>query len=116
MWLRRFELDGLVPMLHAVRNFFPVYAGRVIPGTRNGLPQLPALVTRGCEMMEIFLGRVEPHMARNEFVAGRQFSVADITGFFAVRSATTLNMDIGARYPAVAAWFAKVAARPSFQL
>lgn len=116
MWLRRFELDGLVPMLHAVRNSLPVFAGRVVPGTRNSLPQLPALVTRGREMMEIFLGRVEPHMAKNAFVAGPQFSVADITGFFAVRSASTLNMDIGSRYPAVAAWFAKVSARPSFQL
>jgi len=116
MWLRRFELDGLVPMLHAVRNSLPVFAGRVVPGTRNSLPQLPALVTRGREMMEIFLGRVEPYMAKNAFVAGPQFSVADITGFFAVRSASTLNMDIGSRYPAVAAWFAKVSARPSFQL
>ncbi|SFJ30901.1 glutathione S-transferase family protein [Bradyrhizobium sp. cf659] len=116
MWLRRFELDGLVPMLHAVRNSLPVFAGRVVPGTRNSLPQLPALVTRGREMMEIFLGRVEPHMAKNAFVAGPQFSVADITGFFAIRSANALNMDIGARYPAVAAWFAKVSARPSFQL
>ncbi|MCP1968485.1 glutathione S-transferase family protein [Bradyrhizobium elkanii] len=116
MWLRRFELDGLVPMLHAVRNSLPAFAGRVVPGTRNGLPQLPELVTRGREMMEIFLGRVEPHMAKNAFVAGSEFSVADITAFFAVRSANTLKMDIEARYPAVAAWFARISARPSFQL
>jgi len=116
MWLRRFELDGLIPMLHAVRNSLPIFAGRVVPGTRNDLPQLPALVTRGREMMEIFLGRVEPYMAKNAFVAGPQFSAADITGFFAIRSANALNMDIGARYPAVATWFAKVSARPSFQL
>lgn len=116
MWLRRFELDGLVPMLHATRNSLPVFAGRVVPGTRNSLPQLPALATRGREMMEIFLGRVEPYMAKNAFVAGPQFSVADITGFFAIRSANALNMDVGSRYPAVAAWFAKVSARPSFQL
>jgi glutathione S-transferase len=103
-------------MLHALRNSLPVFAGRVVPGTRNSLPQLPALVTRGREMMEIFLSRVEPHMAKNAFVAGPQFSVADITGFFAIRSANALNMDIGARYPAVAAWFSKVSARPSFQL
>lgn len=116
MWLRRFELDGFVPTLHAIRNASPTFAGRVVPGTRNDLPQLPALVTRGREMMEIFLGRVEPHMAKNAFVAGTDFSVADITGFFAVRSANALNMDVGSRYPAVAAWFAKLSARPSFQL
>ncbi|MGL3107009.1 glutathione S-transferase family protein [Bradyrhizobium sp. BR 1432] len=116
MWSRRFELDGLIPMLHAARNSLPVFANRVVPGTRNDLPQLPALVARGREMMEIFLGRVEPYLAKNAFVAGPQFSVADITGFFAIRSANALNMDIGARYPAVAAWFAKVSARPAFQL
>jgi glutathione S-transferase len=116
MWARRFELDGFVPMLLAIRNSISTFAGRVVPGTRNDLPQLPALVTRGREMMEIFLGRVEPRMANSAFVAGPEFSVADITGFFAVRMANTLKMDIGARYPAVAAWFAKVSARPSFQL
>ena len=116
MWLRRFELDGLVPMLHAIRNAVPMFAGRVVPGTRTDLPQLPAMVARGKEMMEIFLRRVEPHMAKNAFVAGSGFTVADITGFFTVRMTDTLKMDIGARYPAVAAWFAKVSARPAFRL
>ena len=51
MWLRRFELDGFIPMLHAVRNHVPMFAGRVVPGTRTDLPQLPAMVTRGKEMM-----------------------------------------------------------------
>ena len=70
MWGRRVELDGFIPMLHAVRNHVPMFAGRVVPGTRTDLPQLLEMVARGKEMMEIFLGRVEPHMARSEFVAG----------------------------------------------
>lgn len=116
MWLRRFELDALIPMLHAIRNHLPAFVGRVVPGTRTDLPQLPAMVTRGREMMEIFLGRVEPHMAKNDFVAGSEFTIADITGFFTVRMTKALEMDIAARYPAVAAWFAKMSARPAFQL
>lgn len=116
MWLRRFELDGFNPLLHAVRNHVPMFAGRVVPGTRTDLPQLPEMVTRGKEMMEIFLGRVEPHMARNDFVAGPDFTVADITAFFTLRLAGAVEMDISASYPAVAAWFAKVSARPAFQL
>ena len=116
MWLRRFELDGFIPMLHAVRNHVPMFAGRVVPGTRTGLPQLPAMVTRGKEMMEIFLGRVEPHMAKNDFVAGAEFTVADITGFFAIRMTNALGMEITASYPGVATWFTKVSARPAFQV
>ena len=116
MWLRRFELDGFIPMLHAVRNHVPMFAGRVVPGTRTDLPQLPAMVTRGKEMMEIFLGRIEPHMAKNEFVAGPAFTVADITGYFTMRMTGTLEMDITASYPAVTAWLAKVSARPAFKL
>ena len=116
MWQRRFELDGFIPLLHAVRNHVPMFSGRVVPGTRTDLPQLPEMVNRGKEMMGVFLGRLEPHLARNEFVAGATLSVADITGFFALRMATMLGMDIAASWPAVAAWFARVSARPAFQL
>ena len=116
MWLRRFELDAFIPMLHAVRNHVPMFAGRVVPGTRTDLPQLPVMVTRGKEMMEVFLTRVEPHMAQNEFIAGPDFTIADITGFFTVRMTNALEMDLTTSYPAVTAWFAKVSARPAFQL
>jgi len=116
MWLRRFELDGFIPMLHAVRNHVPMFAGRVVPGTRTDLPQLPEMVTRGKEMMEIFLGRIEPHVSKNDFVAGPAFTVADITGFFTVRMTVPLEMDLATSYPAVAAWFAKMSARPAFQV
>ena len=115
MWLRRFELDAFIPMLHAVRNHVPMFAGRVVPGTRTDLPQLPVMVTRGKEMMEVFLDRVEPHMSQNEFIAGPDFTVADITGFFTVRMTNALEMDLTTPYPAVTAWFAKVSQRPAFQ-
>lgn len=116
MWLRRFELDGFIPMLHAVRNHVPMFAGRVVPGTRNDLPQLPVMVSRGKQMMTIFLDRIEPHLVVNEFVAGEAFTVADITGFFTLRMTTALQMDIEASNPATAAWFARISARTAFQL
>jgi len=116
MWLRRFELDALLPMQHALRNHIPMFVGKVIPGTRMDIPQSPEVVNRGQQMMEVFLDRVEPHMARNEFVAGTKFTVADITGYFALRTTTLIEMDISETWPAVATWFAKISARPAFQL
>ena len=116
MWMRRFELDAFIPLLHALRNHLPNFAGRVVPGTRSDLPQSEAMVGRGKEMAGVLFDRAEPHMAQNDFVAGPDFSVADITAFFTLRMAYALEMDIGASWPATHAWFQKVSARPAFQL
>ncbi len=116
MWMRRFELDAFIPLLHALRNHLPNFAGKVVPGTRTDIPQSEAMVGRGREMAGVLFDRAEPHMARNEFVAGPDFTVADITGFFTLRMAYALEMDIGASWPATHAWFQKVSARPAFQL
>ena len=115
MWTRRFELDAFLPMLHAVRNHVPMFEGRVVPGTRTELAQLPELVQRGTEIIDIFLNRVEPHFAQNRFAAGERFSIADITGFFAIRMTKAVNMDIAGSHPNVTRWFEEIAARPAFQ-
>ena len=116
MWLRRFELDGFIPLLHAVRNHAENFKGRVIPGTRTDLPQSPEMVARGIEMGKMFLERVEPHMADNEFVAGSRFSVADITAFFTVKLTRPLEIDINSSYPAVAAWMDRMSKRKAFNI
>ena len=115
MWLRRVELDGFMPLLHAVRNSVPMFAGRVVPGTRTDLAQMPEMVQRGKEMAEIFFDRLQPHMEGRDHLALDRFTVADISGFFAVRMTKPLQMDM-ARWPAISAWFDRIAARPAFQL
>lgn len=115
MWNRRVELDGFLPGLHAVRNKVPMFAGRVVPGTRTDLPQRPELVQRGREMLEIFLGRLEPQLAAHDFIAGDEVSIADITGWFLIRMAKGLEIDIDGAYPAIARWHAAFSARPSIR-
>ena len=113
MWARRVELDGFLPMLHAVRNHVPMFAGRVVPGTRNDLPQLPEMVTRGVDMMRVFLGRLEPQLERCPWIAGESFSIADIIGYFAVRTTGIVGMNID-EFPCTRRWFGTVSARPAF--
>jgi glutathione S-transferase len=113
MWNRRVELDGFMPALHATRNDIPLFAGRVVPGTRTDLPQLPAMVERGKEMLDIFLGRLEPHMAENKFIAGPNVSIADITGFFVINMANRFEMGVETRYPNIHRWHEAFSARPS---
>jgi glutathione S-transferase len=113
MWNRRVELDGFMPALHAVRNKVPLFEGRVVPGTRTDLAQLPVMVERGTEMADIFLGRLEPQMAKNAFVAGADVSIADITCWFVVNMTKMLGIDVEGRYPNIERWHAAFTARPS---
>ncbi len=113
MWNRRVELDGFMPALHALRNHVPTFEGKVVPGTRNDLPQLPAMVKRGKEMLDIFLGRLEVHMATNEFIAGSNISIADITCYFVLNMANTFEMGIENKYPNTHRWHQEFSKRPS---
>ena len=115
MWLRRAELDGFIPLLHAVRNHVPMFAGRVVPGTRTDLPQLPKIVRRGKEMAAIFFDRMERHMQGRDWVALDRLTIADISGYFTYRMTRPLEMDTAA-WPNIERWFGAIAARPAFQL
>ena len=112
MWNRRVELDGFMPALHAVRNKVPLFAGRVVPGTRTELAQLPMMVERGTEMADIFLARLEPHMAENAFIAGADVSIADITCWFVINMVKMLGVDVEGRYPNIHRWHTEFTARP----
>ncbi|MDH3661749.1 MAG: glutathione S-transferase family protein [Alphaproteobacteria bacterium] len=113
MWNRRLEIDGLMPMIHAVRNTNPLFAGRVVPGTRTGLAQLPEIAERGKAMLMILLERIDPALKDNAFIAGERFSIADITGFFMMNAAKILDVPFAEHFPNVTRWHADLASRPS---
>lgn len=115
MWNRRIELDGYIPGLHAVRNHVPMFAGKVIPGTRLDLPQSKAMVERGTEMMAVFLGKFNTQLKGKSFVVGDTISIADITGWFTVNIADKLGIDLGGKFPEVARWHQTMSARPSMK-
>jgi glutathione S-transferase len=112
MWNRRVELDGFMPLLHATRNDMPLFAGRVVPGTRTELAQLPAMIERGQEMGHVFFARLEPQMADNEFIAGSDVSIADITAWFVINMANRFEMGMAERYPNIQRWHTMFSARP----
>ena len=113
MWNRRLEIDGLMPMIHAVRNTNPLFAGRVVPGTRTDLAQLPEIAERGKSMLTILLERIDPILRERAFITGEQLSIADITGFFMMNSAKMLDVSFAEPFPNVARWHADLTSRPS---
>jgi glutathione S-transferase len=89
--------------------------GRALPGPNN-YEQIPELAERGRARLLHFLDRFEAHMQGREWAAIDSFSLADITAGVALDFASWVKVDANEGRPAIAAWRARLAARPSFAL
>lgn len=116
MWNRRIEFDGFLPLIHSIRNKGSFFKGKVIPGTRNNIEQLPELVQRGIEIFTILLDRIDPHLLTNKFIAGNSFSIADITGHFMMNISKILKIEIKNNYPNVYRWQLSLENRDSVKI
>ena len=107
MWNRRLEIDGYIPLINGIRNKFERYEGKVLPGTRNDLPQVPAIAKRGIESCRILFERLNGHLNTTSYVAGEALSIADITGYEVVQLAIAIEMNFD-EFEEVKAWHKKL--------
>ncbi|MEN9682653.1 MAG: hypothetical protein RLZZ427_404 [Pseudomonadota bacterium] len=114
-WNARIEAECFMAIAEAMRNSAPAMKDRALPGPDN-YAQIPELAERGRARLADFLVRFEAHMADREWVAGGAFSLADITAGVALDFARVLRIDPDEGRPAIAAWRARLAARPAFAL
>jgi glutathione S-transferase len=113
MWERRAELDGFAPTMEGVRNAVPGLKGRALSGPHD-YEQIPALVERSKRRVANFYADFDARVEEVPFVAGTDFSVADITALVTVDFATAaLKMPIPEGRRAMHRWYETVAARPS---
>ncbi len=116
MWNRRLELDALSPMGHAIRNKLPMFEGKVLAGTRNNIEQSSVVIERGMQMLNLFMERVDPHLATSDFIAGPHFTVADITGYFIFAGCIRLEFEIPKNFTNVLNWKSRIIDRDCFKL
>ncbi|MCY4426307.1 MAG: glutathione S-transferase family protein [Halieaceae bacterium] len=76
-WDHYLHLSGLVTVANIFRNTSSAFAGRAQTGSLE-LEQIPALAERGKLQLEDFWPRLETRLAQSEWVAGDNFSFADI--------------------------------------
>ena len=57
------------------------------------------------------LGELNEHLKSNDFILGKTFSAADAYGFAIINWTNFVNIDLKP-FPAIQAWFARVAQRP----
>lgn len=108
MWNRHAELELLIPTASIFRNTHQFWAGRIT--------QCPAY---GNYMREILGARrdwLNDELGKREYLAGDRFTVADITAVCALDFGKVVNERIdAAKHPHLAAWHARIAARPSYK-
>ncbi len=113
MWERRAELDGFTPVMEGVRNAAAGLKGRALSGP-HAYAQIPELIERSQQRVANFFADFNQRLETVRFVAGDEFSAADITTLVTVDfAASALKMPIPAGHTALQRWYEQVSARPS---
>lgn len=115
MWNAIVEQQGGQPIAETLRNTHPAFKDRAIPGAEN-YAQIPELAQRGIDRVGAFFGLLETRLQDSAFLAGDDFSLADITAFVFVDFARVIKQRIPAENVATQAWFDGIKIRPSARL
>jgi glutathione S-transferase len=112
MWERFAELEGFAAVMEGVRNRTERLKGRAIAGP-HVYEQIPALVDRSVLRVNNFLADLNKRLEEVSFVAGEQFSAADITALVTIDFAKALDLSVPEELQALTRWKDAVSARPS---
>jgi glutathione S-transferase len=113
MWERCAELEGFASVMEAVRNAVPGLKSRAIAGPHD-YEQIPVLVERSRLRVRNFYADFDARLAEVPFVAGDEFSVADITAVVTVDFATkAAGLPMPEQHVALKRWYDSVSTRPS---
>ncbi|MFN0250478.1 MAG: glutathione S-transferase family protein [Kofleriaceae bacterium] len=106
MWGRHAELELLWPIQQVFRNTSKFYEGRI-----KQAPDFGAIMR---EIVDERFTWFDSELAKREYFAGNRFTVADITALCAIDFGKPSQIRIdAAKTPHLAAWHARVSARPS---
>ena len=112
MWERFVELEGFAAVMEGVRNRTERLKGRAIAGP-HAYEQIPALVDRSVLRVNNFFADLNKRLEEVSFVAGEQFSAADITALVTIDFAKALDLSVPHEHRALIGWKDAVSARPS---
>ncbi len=114
-WNWRIDIEGFYAIAEALRNSTPAMVNRALPGPVD-YAQIPELAQRGAARVRQFLATLNEQLSGREYVAGGQFSVADITAVVTVDFARVVRIKPDEQHPHLLRWRAAMALRPSMSL
>ncbi len=110
---RHMELDGFCAVADAFRNSAPGFARRAIAGVSEEVAAIPQLAERGYDGIQRYFERLERDLADSRYIAGEDFSIADITGLCVVDFAGWVKRKIPTQHVHTLRWYQAVSSRPS---
>jgi len=106
MWQRRVELHLLALVSHIFRNLHPAMV-------QMEVPQVPAWAEANKPRVNEFLQLLDGELGKRRFIAGDNFTVADITGLVALDFMKPAKLSVPENLANVKRWHADLSARPS---
>jgi len=106
MWNRRMELGLLASVAQAFRHLHPAAAALEVP-------QVPAWGEANKPRAQEVLQLMDRELGQRRFIAGEEFSVADITALVAVDFAKPARVERPPGLDNLSRWHQEVSARPS---
>lgn len=105
MWQRRTELELLYTVAHAFRHTNPHMAELEVP-------QVADWGKANFDRLDGVLEKIDNALANREFIAGDNYSIADITALVAIDFMRIIKRRLSDSHPNFVRWYAAVSARP----
>ncbi len=111
-WAWRCEQEGFLAVGEALRNTAKRLANRALTGPHD-YAQIPELGERGKRRVGHFFELLDDELSSRAYIAGDDFTAADIMAFVTVEFAGWLKLAIPEDATNARRWYAAVKARPS---
>ena len=112
MWEHLAFINGIVAVAEVLRNTSKSFVDRPVVGPHS-YPQSAELADRGRKRIMDFFNDFNQRLANNQYIAGDEFSMADITTLVTCDFAKWVKADIPDHYNHLLTWYAKVSERPA---
>ncbi len=112
MWNGKVEQQGLLAVADGFRNAAKGLKDRAITGPVP-YAQIPELAERGRARVEQFFLRLDGQLAEHEFIAGDNYSIADISAMVVVDFAARIKVALPDGSHNAQRWYDSVSSRPS---